>query len=301
MPTLYIVIYFILYIFGIVGNTICFLIYSHQKLNKISVSFFFKAISINNCFILLQQILRLTDPAFSYDMELLSVFSCKLVKYVDFSTASINSWIMVYVLMDRLISIKFNRKFLIFYNLKFKCLILISIYLSCHCIYIPLAIDLKISSYNTDINQTDLSLKCQFDYKKELITIIDLIYSTTMPFILMAIFTSFSIHLILKSRKRFKNKIGVKDRIRKDVNFALTSIILNLIFLAAYLPQTLLPLLFEISEFDLVNNLLYVNCAVSICIHSFSNKIFRQELVALLSFNVKIGPIISKSGNNIIT
>ena len=282
------------FIFGTFGNFVCFLVYSRKKFEKISVSFFFKAISINNCVILLHKLRHYIQSAFNYNLKTSSDLSCKIVSYSVYSTISISTWIMVYVLLDRFVSIKFNKKFQFLHDFKFKFFILSSIHLISFCIYIPVVIDNQLTSKYLDFNETLIMYQCDLKSLDKLISIIDLIYSTLTPFILMIVFSILSIFVIFKSRIRLQSQNTRKNRLRKDIYFAFTSIILNFVFLATNLPITLV-LLIQPDDDDFIDNLVYINCSISIFIHIFTNKIFYREFLALFGICQKKNSNIKKS------
>ena len=120
---------FTTFFFGLSGNIICFLIYSRKTFEKISVSFYFKAVSINNIIALQQTLVNFMSLAIGdnpFYIRNISSISCKILVYLEYSTLSISTWIMVIVLFDRFMTIKFNKRFQFLDNFKLKILILIS-------------------------------------------------------------------------------------------------------------------------------------------------------------------------------
>ena len=279
MSKILIVLTFFIFIFGTFGNLICFFVFSRKKFQKISVTFFFKAISINNCIILLHELRHYVDTAFSYNIKLISEISCKITLYLVYSTMSISAWIMVYIIIERYISIQFFKKFKFLCYFKFKCMILSLIYFLSFGIYLPVGINGRLRSI--DSNETSINKICDFNNNKNLITLIDLIYFELIPFILMIIFTSLTIFVIFQSRIRFKNQIGHTNRLKKDIYFALTSIIVNFVFLATNLTVTIHDLIsYDLNIFIISLN--YLQCAISFFIHMFTNKIFYKEFLVFI-------------------
>ena len=298
---------FTTFIFGLFGNIICFLIYSRKKFEKISVSFYYKVVSINNIIVVLQTLGYFTGYIINNDyiyIRHLSNIYCKLITYIEWVTLPISTWIMVIVLFDRFMTIKFNKRFKFLENFKFKCIILISIYLASFCLYTPIAIDYKQFSYYFETNhtidykrylyyfetnQTGFVLYCHHKDYTQLVSITDFIIFTTMPCTLMVIFTSLSILVIFKSRKRFKSQKLGENRLKKDIYFALSSIILSFLYFATNLPTTLFNLLSKEVSFSVII-LQHANCAISIFIHLFTNKIFYHEFLRIICVNGKISP-----------
>ena len=84
----------------------------------------------------------------NYDhIKNISNLSCKVIAYLECSMLSISTWIMVIILFDRFMTIKFDKRFKFLQNFKYKSLILVSTYLAIFSIYIPVVIDYKLIHY----------------------------------------------------------------------------------------------------------------------------------------------------------
>ena len=293
MKTLEKIITLTIFTLGLYGNIICCLIYSGKKFEKISCSFYYRVLSINNILVSLYTLeyfigFIISDKDSHYIRHLSNIY-CKLVTYIEWATLSISTWLMVIILFDRFMTIKFNKKFRFLENFKFKCLMVISIYLAIFCIYIPVAISYKLNPSYLDSNKTDLIYECTKELYIKLISTIDFIFLNTLPFALMIIFSSLSILVIFKSRNRVRNQNLDEHRLKKDVFFALSSIVLNYFYLATNLPITLMEIM-SVKFTFLILLLQHFNCAISIFIHLFSNKIFYHEFLRIICINGKISP-----------
>ena len=275
---------------GVFGNILSFLVFSRKNLTKTPASFYLKAISINNCMILLQELRRFIRSTFKLDFTNLSNLTCKIVIYMIYTTITVSIWIMVFILLDRFISIKFNQKFELQNKIKFKVLVLSTIYSINCCYYIPVFIDVKLI-YNNDINTT----LCFLDEYKGIIPVMDLIYSTLIPFFLMICLTSLLIFSIFRLKKRFASQMTKKEKsfLKKDFQFGFTSIFLNLIFLTTYLPITINNAFFQ-NNYSLIlytlDKLVYLYSAIPIFIYFLTIKIFRLEFLEMIGTKSKIHP-----------
>ena len=276
---------FLIFFIGIIGNIICFLIYSLKKFRKISASFYFKSISINNSFILLGRLRYFIEVTIHSSIKEASIIFCKLTNYMMYTSISIAAWITVFVLFERFISIKFHRKFKFRNSQKFKWFILISINLISYCIYIPFYIYSKL--YFNFLN-TNITI-CYFDDEEiQILSELHLFYSAVVPFALMVIFTFLVIYILYESGKRLLTSRILdndKKRRRKDIQFGLTSVLLNSTFLLNNFPILLLESFHVKMSFFvhyLIQSLVFLNCTVNIFIHIFSNQIFRSELFKII-------------------
>ena len=286
----------IAFFIGTFSNTTCIIMYSRKIFHQISASFYFKAISLNNLIIL-----SLKVCFWNFEIQYISDKWCKFVMYMIYTIIPVSSWIMVYVLLDRFISIKFYKKFQFRHLCKFKYFILILIYLTTFCVYMPVATGYKIFKINY-FNSTEKT-NCKSNGHSELISMIDLIYLTLLPFICMIFFTILLVFTIFQSRKRLINKIQSIDKSiqKKDIRFAFTSIFLILIFLATNLPLNMLAVFStESSEFltFIFNLIADTNIVFNIFIHFLTNKLFRNEMFKIISeikkLRKKISPMMAK-------
>ena len=273
------------FFFGIFGNFICFLVYSRKKLEKISSSFFFKSMAVSDIFILFQLIRHFLREVFNYNLKFLTDASCKITNYVLFSNISVSAWIMVYIIFDRFISIKYFQKFNFRNDLKIKRFILFSIFLISFIFYVPFGIYFKFKEENNAKNQTGIEAYCSNFKNYNIFYILDLFYSSVIPFLLMICFSIVLSIFIFKSRNRFNNPISKKDKktLKKDVQFSVTTIVLCVIFLATNFPSAMIDF-FEFYPFIyyMIDYLLFVNCSWQFVIHLITNKIFRKEIIRII-------------------
>ena len=275
----------LIFIFGSLSNVIVFLVYSRKRLNRISASFFFKAIAFNDIILLIQELRHFLKLTFNKDLKLDSDFSCKILMYMTYATPAVSTWIMVYLSFERYLSIKYLKKFNFRKYFKVKVFILLSIYTVNYMFYIPVSIFETITKNNQskmcDLNES---------YQKFTITSMNLVFSTLLPFSIMFIFSALIINYLIKSGPNYKlmRASSEKTRLRKDVQFSITLIIHNLFFLLAYLPVVTLDFFINL-EYDFLHyilyNLVYLNCDAKIIIHFTMNDNFRRELIRILGFS----------------
>ena len=284
-------IYGLIFILGVFGNLICFLVFSRKILNKIPESFYFKAIAVTDSITLIQELRHFIRSTFDYDLRLLSNWSCKLVLYSTYSTESISNWIMVCAIFNCFISLKFNRKFEFRNNFKFKLILLAFIYLISLGSYVPFLI---LGQLNNVFNQTDKILKCSYHHSEYILLTMDLVYAIVLPYILMTSFIISIAWLIFKSRQRLSSSVSTIGKFRvlkKDFQFTLTLSVLILLFLATNLPTALIEFQtsIEIGSFSyyLLDNAMYLNAAFKVFIYYFTHKIFRNQFLVMFGKKYK--------------
>ena len=98
-------------IWGIIGNFLCFRIFTSTKLNKYPISIYFRAISIFDSLMLVHGVHFYIKDNSDFDMRHVNGILCKIWPYFLYSTGPISGWLMVIVSLDRFVCIVFPRRF----------------------------------------------------------------------------------------------------------------------------------------------------------------------------------------------
>ena len=113
----------------------------------------------------------------------------------------------------------------------------------------------------------------------------DLLNLTILPFSLMIVFATLLIITIFQSRLRILRMSAIQDRNRlnKDIKFAVTSILLNFIFIILNLPICVANLFFEVfySYYDAFLSIYYISYCINFYILAVFNSVFKKELFLL--------------------
>ncbi len=117
----------VIFVFGIFGNISILMIFLRKSRLSSSNALCFSALAISDCvaltFMLLRSLLKL---------QVLGniTFSCRLVKYVYYSSLQISSWCLVLLTLDRLIAVVFIFKYSVWSKKLYSLRILIGIVLT---------------------------------------------------------------------------------------------------------------------------------------------------------------------------
>ena len=140
----------------------------------------------------------------------------------------------------------------------------------------------------TNITQDDI---CDFSTIEKEIRIIDLLNSSIVPSILMFTFSVLLIHTIFESRLRILriNNQQDRSRLRKDIQFAISSIALNVLFFLSNTPICIYNLLTITNNLNDLHDVFISFFHFGLCINFYVlfsfNSIFRKE--ALILFRIK--------------
>lgn len=221
---------------GLVGSALLFLVYSRASLSSLSVAIYFRSMAVvciaQNIFYL---IFRYNKGFFT------SEWLVNLYLYVSESLVPISVWLEVAANFDRLFAILFPLRFKFVRKTLFKCIVIASIviYNMAIFIYYLLGYNLVVKILNITHNDEQMGKKFQ-----TIMNTIDLVSTSTIPFILMLGFTIATFAGIVRAHRRVRstplhgggNKI-LLGMLRRDIKFGITMLVLNfmfLIFLATY-------------------------------------------------------------------
>ena len=281
---------------GLIGNFLCILVFSRRRLSRISSNFFFKAVAVIDSFILLQEIRYFLLIQYDLDLKLKGIWSCRIFSYITYVLVPISAWSMVYISLDRYMSMKFGQIYRLRNEIDIKWIIFGSIIFINMIGFIPLL-------FYVTINYQEKICYFRDETQKTVITCFNVSFSVIIPFFLMVISTILIVRLMYRSKKNFITEIV---RVQKDIRIAVVSTILNMIFLLFYLPVTIIDF-FEFGTFTFMhtnlNNLVYINCAIKFFLHLITNKYFREEFIGLFSRfkSNAIYPLIEANTNSIRT
>lgn len=147
---------------------------------------------------------------------------------------------------------------------------------------------IKAISFDTmviDSNQTNTSyIICDFTdlYRQTVLGYLDLSNRVIMPSILMVLFTILIILAIFYSRKKVSSSIQNNNRLKKDIRFAILSIILNIVYILLSLPVSIVVLFPDYSTnqlYILVNYLYFAAYMVNFFLMISINSLFRSEFI----------------------
>jgi hypothetical protein len=288
-------------ILGTIGNIFVFVLYSKSNLAKTSFSIYFRAISItdtiNLCKILTEEFI-LTQ--FKFDPESLW---CPWSRYVDFTIRPMCEWIQVAVSLDRFVNIAYPRRFPIFERKIFQMAVTLALIAYSLIVYSPITwncylhktvlaynkvlgpngteIRIPLSVTNCNINKNFSPFLRQFHFYNSVI----------VPFILMTILSVMLIVTLVQTRLRVRqrstnstsNNSHNSVLNHRDRKFAITIIIINMIFLVMVVPNNV-PVSYSAAK--IVSNYLQwlstSHSSTSFYIQLAVNSLFRREFFKLL-------------------
>ncbi|CAF0708233.1 unnamed protein product [Brachionus calyciflorus] len=279
---------------GIFLNITQFIVYLRKKFTESTMSIFCIAISTNNILVLITVFLRFIAAIKIYDYEENTYIGCKLASFCIRVVFHACTWLNFLLTLDRLVYILYPNRFT-FFQLKINVIkLIILMYTLLFCLNSPsFFIDSSIVQINSS-NATELSYICtaspQLSITRELFA---QFFGIFVPFSLIFVSNAVLIIKVMNSRKKISST--------RDMNFAFTLVISNIVFLVTFLPLSafLFALMFIIVNPAITSNPeimsyfgLFETCAFIIACYDYSfglivqlyfNKLFRREFLMMVN------------------
>jgi len=272
----------IVFIFGMTGNFFALKVLSNKKLKDIGPIQVYKFLLITDTIYLPQIIITYLATGFNFDPTILSSLSCKFYQYFNFAFGAFSPWLLVYISVEKLMSISYKSKQLRQFKNEIKYIIAIVVFAFVY--YIPQAFCWDVINTSETINQTTLECS-EINYKFQLIaSLMDTIHAFLLPFLLMIIFSTLLIVSIFKSRSRVFASFNENRNIKRDIIFAISSFSMNLLFIILNLPIIIIEFIPEYSlvDYNFANNFFYLSYGINFYVLLITNSIFRKEFKNLL-------------------
>jgi hypothetical protein len=300
---------------GIFLNICSFLIFTRERFHKTTMGFYNMALAIFDILALTITFILFFPITIGNDLSVISDVSCKLISFLVRTFTQVPSWLQVMVSFDRMLSVKYPQRFSLLNKKSFLAGIIGIIVCMVMIINIPnffMNIEIE-SSFDSTTNSTRIKKSCTGTFEMLLVRdLIGLTNRTIVPFILMISFNIVIIRKLLKTKRGiFKNKSQQNIRNRsnkKEYQFAFSIIAINISFLLILSPLTIgqiLKYIFMIGLTEeqqeiavIVVTLNYMNFisiyiallnnALSFFTNLVFNKLFRQELQAIITNSAKV-------------
>jgi hypothetical protein len=270
-----------------IGGIFGLLVLKKKKLKKIGPIEMYKYLFIVGI-INLPKIIQFYLHNFGIDFENTSVMACRLTSYFWYTTDPLSPMILVYISIERFISIKYPNKRVILnkkINQYIYMIILIGFNLIIN-IWVPFDYDL-ISMKN--------STKCVSPNKRVYYFVF--LNTHIIPYSLMITFTVLLIYSTFKSRRRvIANYTNRQNRtFKRDIKFAFSSLSLNFIFILFNLPVSFRSYFNP----DLFLFFLYLHLfsfSINFYLLFIFNSLFRKQFLSLFITKYQ-----NNNNNNILT
>lgn len=294
LDKIFLLIFPFIYLFGIVGNMLSFLIFSRKRFENTIFEVYFRSLNILYSIMLQYVVIDFLKYRFDINLELISNNVCKFLNYIYFTLAPIGSWTLVIISLDRMLNVIYPFKFVVLKNSKiFQFGVIGFLVVFNHIYYIRLIFRAQItdkrdlSNLNVTNNLTSSSLMICEIRDGGITYWMDLFNSTLLPFVFMITFSSITIRNLFELKLNLSKNLSIKDK-----RFAIISISQNVTFLILNMPIVIYYLCSfyvkfdeQIIDFFYITAIIpyYIQCGMIFYINCFVNPIFRNEFFLIVS------------------
>ena len=242
----------------------------------------YKYLFISDTFYLVQIIVTNLQLSYNTDITLISNIACKLWYYLTYSLDAQSSMLLVYISIDRYVSIKMPAYRFFMRKRNNQLIYFIFIFMFNLVYYLPVV-------YNYSISETNNTLTCNFNnqYSTDLISYMDLANRVILPSILIMIFSLLLGIEVIKSRRRILSNFKQEENeyFFSNISKAISSIVLNIFYLILQMPisiYTFLPNFTQSYGYICSYYLFYLSYSINFYIIFISISLFRKEFILFL-------------------
>lgn len=297
---------------GLASNSLLFVVFNGRFLKKNSVAIYFRSIAISNiamnCVFFKNFYIYTANKDFSDS----SVFLCKSSMFITYMLSSLPAWFLVAAGLNRFITIVFPMKLSLLKKENFSRFLILFIVIFSIAYYTPLIFDANLITISIRLtlnitNKSDLSssiqtfIYCGYTKNHKSLLLLDFVNTTVVPFIVMlssTLATLIGVYLVHKRAKKHLSKS--KTYQMRDIKFAITMIVLNVIFLCFKIPNFMIFIgnFFEFMNtmnenqlrivkcvYDILNSLFYT---IDFPLQLLTNSLVRKQFLMLFQRNAKL-------------
>ena len=249
--------------FGLIGNVLMLVVFSQHRLRKLSISIYFQSMALVNLYTTINWVKIYLINVENFYLVDESAFLCKAINFTIFVAGPVSAWIQVAAGIDRFLItiVSPSSKFKLIQKRSFQIAIVLFIFVYNSGYYFHMLFDynLIVTIENNSNNDSFDYSTCENNDDRTIYIMMDLLNNTLVPFIVMIGFTSATIYGVLEAHRRTVNKSSSVSsttseqahRVRmRDIKFAVTMIVLNLVFLILNAPNPIIAIIIDYSYVD---------------------------------------------------
>jgi hypothetical protein len=221
---------FLIIFFGLIGNLLGLLTLRKRKQENSQIG----PIQMYRFLFITDSINLISFIGYSMGIYLYSSFSCKFLFYLSVLFYSLSSLILIYILIENYLSIKYPVESNLLRKNKPQFIYTVIVFIINLIYFLPVFLNLNIIELESTISNNNITksrLTCDIESNKNEISILAFINRILLPLILIIFFSTILILKILTSRERMNTFYSNRERKRfyKDVHLSIISILFNLI------------------------------------------------------------------------
>ena len=226
---------------GMAANLLVVIVLSSKafKTNPLEPARFMNILAVNDALYLLILMFSIDNSVFYNFMPMLyNIYACKIISFLLLYLPANSSWILVFISLARLLTLKFsNIKYI--KSMRFKLGLIGFIHLLNFLLYCPnLIFNQNTFAILKNGTQTQLSCLPTDIQNFYIIMIISAIDAIGIPFVIMLFCSILIIYSIYETRKRQATQaINEQQKLKRDIQLSVTIVTVDIIFLIFNTPQ----------------------------------------------------------------
>jgi len=269
--------------FGLIGNLMGIIVLLREKMIEIGPINVYRYIFIFDSIYLLTLINYYLNYAFLIGLFFKFNITCKIFYYFVCSFSSISSLLLIYILIERYLSITYPVESNLLRNNKIQFAYLIIIIVLNLVYFSPV-----LYYYHSTLTLNSTLNDCSRDSNGEnIISYLTFISRILLPLFLIFLFSIILIYKIIKSKSRIYTFYSDREKLifKKDVHLSIISILFNLIQFSFTLPVLISYFLFDQKSitFTFTLYIYYFSFAFNFYFLLASNSLFRSEFWNIFS------------------
>jgi hypothetical protein len=290
----YFIMPFMIIFLGLIGNLLGLL--TARKIEKLESKIgpinIYRYIFITDSIIILLYLNFVMDRVFSNSLLTVSIYSCKLLVYLTYTLCFLSSFLLIYILFESYLSIKYPVESNLLRNNKPQFIYFMIIFIINLIYCFPVFLYSNLIQIKSVINHTTtVSIMCTLEpSEKHKIETITLINRFILPIFLIIFFSTVLIHKICASSSRINTFYSDRERekFKKDVYLSIISILFNLIQYSFNIPIIIILFIFHDNEstiYFLGSNIFYLSYAFNFYFLLIVNSLFRENFYSIFNKN----------------
>lgn len=279
------------WLLGLSGCALGLIIFSKKHMHKIGPVYAYRLLFISDIINMIQMYDSYTNQLTGISPNSLNNIVCKIATYINYFSINLSPSLIVYISVEKLVSIRYPAKRFILRKKKNQILFFILILLLNMCIYSPALFMydsqfIEIESFNMTFHKSVCSYSSSTS--QQVLSTIYLINKVIIPFVMMLLCSILLTISVFKLAQRiiqnFQTKMAsVKNRkYLREIRLTITSLLLNIIYLVLNAPFAVFmnsPDYYSIDlfSFSVVINIFYFSYSVNFYLIFISNKLTQKE------------------------
>lgn len=291
---------------SVAGNLTTAYMFSRSNLRKFSFSFYIIFLAINDSFVMITGLTNWMKHVLGTDIELISTLLCVFSQYRIWTTSNISILFITLISLDRLLTVMYLNKFVIFKTRCFQLLLIVAIILCFDGILIIVPI-------NSQLIEQDIHNSSQLVCKLEpeifrLTTWISIGNLFIFAFLINNVICLKLVQFIWTSRRIIHRISIINNYKNKDRKLAICSISLNLICTISKIPL-LVSYVINYTSILTRDQVILVETVFEMCslaqygsvflVNFIANSMFREELLHMVGFKKRTKVVSSTASINL--